>query len=134
MFGQTKSLASGQPERLFQKSLHVTAHATILPARNGAGNAEISLRMGSAWPGKREEAGQDRKQEAPGQGRRRRVAASILRPPLCLGRLEYTPEGRKAIYRGRMNPGLGRNVEVLDPKEYVNPGFQSILKAITGGQ
>jgi hypothetical protein len=47
------------------------------------------------------------------------IAAYLLRPPLSLEKLVYLDGKQAVLYRSRMNPGLGRNLEALDPLEWL---------------
>jgi hypothetical protein len=47
------------------------------------------------------------------------IAAYLLRPPLSLEKLVYLDGKQAVLYRSRMNPGLGRNFEAVDPLEWL---------------
>jgi Putative transposase len=47
------------------------------------------------------------------------VACSMVRGPLSLQKLVYLDGQRAVLYRGKMNPSLGRNFEALDPPEWL---------------
>lgn len=47
------------------------------------------------------------------------IGAYLVRAPLSLEKLVYLDEKQAVLYRSKMNPGLGRNFEALDPLEWL---------------
>jgi Transposase zinc-binding domain/Putative transposase len=47
------------------------------------------------------------------------TAAYLVRNPLSLKKLVYLDGQQAVLYRSRMNPGLGRNFEAMDPLEWL---------------
>jgi hypothetical protein len=49
--------------------------------------------------------------------RERTPPPTFVRNPLSLRRLVYLDGQKAVLYRARMNPSLGRNIEAMDPAE-----------------
>jgi hypothetical protein len=48
------------------------------------------------------------------------IAAYLVKPPVSLEKLVYLDGDKAVLYRSkRMNPGLGRNFEAMDPLEWL---------------
>jgi hypothetical protein len=47
------------------------------------------------------------------------LACYVVRSPLSLQKLVYLDGKRAVLYHGKMNPGLGRNFEAMDPLEWL---------------
>lgn len=47
------------------------------------------------------------------------IAAYLVRSPLSLEKLVYLDGKQAVLYRSKMNPGLGRNFEAMDPLEWL---------------
>ena len=48
------------------------------------------------------------------------IAAYLVKPPVSLEKLVYLDGEKAVLYRSkRMNPGLGRNFEAMDPLEWL---------------
>jgi hypothetical protein len=59
------------------------------------------------------------------------VASHLVKAPLSLKKLIYLDGQKAVVYRSKMNPTLGRNVEAMDPLEWLAHLADHILDPLT---